>query len=92
MSLRAVDPRTAVALTVMSLALFTMLRKSGALRCLPALKSFREWPFQNVPGKNRLSGIHKAVGPEGTDLPAIMHRVVGPDELKVRVAHGKAVF
>ena len=77
----------------MSVALLCLLRKGGALRGLPVLKSFSGWPFRNgFPRTRPCSGMNAAAvaeGPEGTDLPEVMHRVVEADELKVGIFFGK---
>lgn len=96
MSFRAIEPRGAVALAVMSLALLSLLRRGGAFRSLPLLDGLStvSRKLQDGCWGRHSSGANggarcRDVGPEGTPLPDVMHRVVGADELKVGVGGGK---
>lgn len=83
------EPRTAVSLTIMSLALLSLLRRSGAFRGLPLLprRAYTTRSSSSAAGAAGESAVQARVaGPEGTELPSVMHRVVGGDELKVRTA------
>lgn len=93
---RAIDPRAAVALALMSLGLLSALRRGGALRSfqLPAALGRLQYGGRSLSGagtaKKRLSGSERRsssgsgdVGPEGSTVPDTVHRVVGADELKV---------
>lgn len=99
MIFRTLEPRsTAIAITIMSVTLFSLLRRGSSFRTsildrgLFAKKSpAPKHPFDscNCVRSTRKSALGSktnptAVGPDGTPLPEVLHRVVGADELKVR--------
>lgn len=86
MGLRMIEPRVGVTLTVMSLALLCMLRRGAAFRSGSIAAHSRtlcKQRGQTARGDGAAAGRH--VGPEGTELPGVMHRTVGAEELKVLV-------
>lgn len=99
---RAVEPRAAVALALMSLALLSALRRGGALRSfqLPgALARLRHGGClggarKPIADRQRHSGDGSGVGvgPEGSTVPDVVHRVVSVDELKVRSLRRTVVY
>lgn len=78
MGFRPLEPRAGVGLAVMSLALMLALRRGVAFRGAPAFGPVSK-------GRNRSSAAvtGRHTGPEGTELPEVMHRMVSADELKV---------
>lgn len=99
MTLRAIEPRTAVSLTIMSLAFLTLLRRSGAFRGVPLLPRracckdgslYTTRSSSSAAGAGGEAAVQARVaGPEGTELPSVMHRIVGGNELKVRSTDGR---
>lgn len=84
MGLRAVEPRVGVILTV-SLTVLLMLRRAGAFRSAPtAAVAAVTAAFSRCRGRSYGSAAGRHTGPEGTALPEVMHKTVGPGELKVR--------
>lgn len=83
MSFRAIEPRAVVALAVMSLALLSLARRAGAFRSLPLLNGDGIGDGRRTRHTNQGASQGQGVGPEGTHLPDVIHRVVGADEIKV---------
>lgn len=105
MILRLMEPRAAVSLTIMSLALLALLRRSGAFRSSPLLLPRRACEDGNLHTTTARSSRYssssaageaavqaRVAGPEGTELPSVMHKVVGVDELKVRTGFARHLY
>lgn len=96
MSFRGLDARGTVALAIMSAALLSLANRSGAFRRVPLLhrsicgftRNSRNKDVRKgrccggISGSSR--GAHtRELGPEGTALPDVMHKVISAEELKV---------
>lgn len=96
MSLRGFDPRGTVALAIMSAALLSLAHRSGAFRrgsllhrsiCNSRSKDARKGRYcGGISGSSR-GADSRELGPEGTALPDVMHKVVSAEELKVGKVH-----
>lgn len=96
MGFRPIEPRVGVALTVMSLALLFMLKRGSAFRSGPTASCAFS---RGNPGRSAAAAAtattaaaaataagavqSRHTGPEGTELPDVMHRTVSAEELKV---------
>ncbi|CAM9263535.1 unnamed protein product [Scytosiphon promiscuus] len=93
MGFRSIETRAGVTLTAMSLALLLALRRGGAFRGGSTAAAFSRNFCRG--GSRHATGVSasasgeavrgRSAGPEGTELPDIMHRTLSAEELKAEV-------
>lgn len=99
MSRCGVEPRAAVALALMSVVVWSTLRRAGA---------FRAWQIPGFQrGRRSCGDLHErargnsrghqaytkdAIGPEGSTIPDVVHRTVEAHELKVMSVSSLACY
>lgn len=95
MGFRPLEPRAGVGLTAMSLALLLVLRRGVAFRSspTPAAAALSRGRDRSAAAGAAAAGavVSRHTGPEGTELPDVMHKAVSADGLKVGIVDPRTV-